>query len=135
MKPMMYLAGMMVGMLSVSHVHANVYHCVVDGQNVYTNKPNGNCQTAKLEKIGSYTSDKTILQRQNELNSAAAAPKPAAKPATTTTHVATANAAPNTAATATATASPQAKRDQGRREILTTELNNEKKPWHKHVWH
>lgn len=130
MKPIVCLACVSVGMLLVSTAHANVYHCVVNGQNVYTNKPNGNCQTAKLEKIGSYTSDKTLLARQNEAsNASAASPQAAAKPRTQTTTTAAAttnNAAPAPAATK-AVNHPQSHRDQGRRDILSTELSNEKK--------
>ncbi|UOO91808.1 hypothetical protein [Vitreoscilla stercoraria] len=130
MKPIIWLACVGFGMLSVSTAQANVYHCVVNGQNVYTNKPSGNCQTAKLEKIGSYTSDKTILARQNEANHASAANPPAAAPkartqtAAAATHAATPAPA---AATAKPVNHPQNHRDQGRRDILTTELSNEKK--------
>lgn len=126
MKPILWLACVGFGMLSVSAAQANVYHCVVNGQNVYTNKPHGNCQTAKLEKIGSYTSDKTILARQNEAsNTNNATPPAAAKPRTQTTAAATTNHA--TPAAAKPVNHPQSHRDQGRREILTTELSNEKK--------
>ena len=127
-------AGIMVCLCGMAQ--ASVYHCVVNGQNVYTNKPNGNCQTAKLDKLGSYTSDKAILARQNELSNAkiaaaneqsqsAASAKTRTTPASTTQQ---ANAQTAKPATTQAVAHrPQTQRDQGRREILMSELSNEKK--------
>ncbi|UOO88545.1 hypothetical protein LVJ82_13865 [Vitreoscilla massiliensis] len=143
-----FLLGCLSAVL-VPVAQANVYSCVVNGEKIYTNKKVGNCHSEKLDKIGSYTSDRSIIERQNRLSNEkiaaqrggnqdsnnntpavqqAAAPAvrsrpvvasapPASRPVSTAPVVA--NNTPSTPA--------QSHRDQGRREILMSELTNEKK--------
>ena len=145
-----FLLGCLSAMMATV-AQANVYSCIVNGEKVYTNKKVGNCHSEKLDKIGSYTSDRSIIDRQNRLSdekiasqrsgnqdnnnaappvqqaaapaarnnrpAVAAAPPPATRPVSTAPVVA--NNTPSTPA--------QSHRDQGRREILMSELTNEKK--------
>ena len=134
-----FLLGCLSAMLA-SVAQANVYSCIVNGEKIYTNKKVGNCHSEKLDKIGSYTSDRSIIDRQNRLSdekiaaqrngnqdnsnaappvqqAAVAAAPPATRPVSTAPVVA--NNTPSTPA--------QSHRDQGRREILMSELTNEKK--------
>lgn len=133
----------------LSTAQANVYSCTVNGEKIYTNKKSGNCHVEKLDKIGSYSSDRTILERQNRLADASIAAQNTANTssnhqaannqtshqASPPTHrpvkpVQTANNVPTRPANQVATAAPassQAGRDQGRRAILMSELSNEKK--------
>ena len=144
---------LLLGCLSavlVPVAQANVYSCVVNGEKIYTNKKVGNCHSEKLDKIGSYTSDRSIIERQNRLsdekiaaqrggnqdsNNNAPAVQQAAAPAVRS-RPAVASAAPpasrpvSTApvvANNTPSTPAQSHRDQGRREILMSELTNEKK--------
>ena len=143
-----FLLGCLSAVL-VPVAQANVYSCVVNGEKIYTNKKVGNCHSEKLDKIGSYTSDRSIIERQNRLSNekiaaqrggnqdsnnntpavqqaaapavrsrpAVASAPPASRPVSTAPVVA--NNTPSTPA--------QSHRDQGRREILMSELTNEKK--------
>ena len=138
--------------LMVPLAQANVYSCVVNGEKMYTNKKVGNCQSEKLDKIGSYTSDRSIIERQNRLsnekiaaqnggsqNSSNNAPPvqqaSASPPSSRPVRPIAAAAVPTRPATNipavannNAPAAPaQSNRDQGRREILMSELTNEKK--------
>ena len=127
---------------------ANVYSCTVNGEKVYTNKKSGNCHVEKLDRIGSYTSDKSILDRQDRLsnesiaaqrggNNQAAAPAvqqaaspPSSRPSrpiNTAAAVPTRPAVMPVAANTAPVPPAQSNRDQGRREILMSELGNEKK--------
>mgnify|MGYP003615791886 FL=1 len=144
-----FLLGCLSAMLA-SVAQANVYSCIVNGEKIYTNKKVGNCHSEKLDKIGSYTSDRSIIDRQNRLsdekiaaqrngnqdNSNAAPPvQQATAPAARNSRPAVAAAPPATrparTAPAVANTTPstpaQPHRDQGRREILMSELTNEKK--------
>ena len=144
-----FLLGCLSAMLA-SVAQANVYSCIVNGEKIYTNKKVGNCHSEKLDKIGSYTSDRSIIDRQNRLsdekiaaqrngnqdNSNAAPPvQQAAAPATRNNRPAVAAAPPATRPVSTApvvanntpSTPAQSHRDQGRREILMAELTNEKK--------
>ena len=143
---------LLLGCLSavlVPVAQANVYSCVVNGEKIYTNKKVGNCHSEKLDKIGSYTSDRSIIERQNRLsnekiaaqrggnqdsNSNAPAVQQAAAPAVRSRPaVASAPPASRPVSTAPVVANntpstpAQSHRDQGRREILMSELTNEKK--------
>jgi hypothetical protein len=62
-----FLLGCLSAMLA-SVAQANVYSCIVNGEKIYTNKKVGNCHSEKLDKIGSYTSDRSIIDRQNRLS-------------------------------------------------------------------
>lgn len=112
---------------------ANVYSCVVNGEKVYTNKRTSNCHEEKLDKLGSYSSDKAALYRSNQNTEPRVAPTPKNTSASINRSAAVptrpANPMGNAVATApTVTPAPaQSQRDQGRREILMTELSNEKK--------
>ena len=144
-----FLLGCLSAMLA-SVAQANVYSCIVNGEKIYTNKKVGNCHSEKLDKIGSYTSDRSIIDRQNRLsdekiaaqrngnqdNSNAAPPvQQAAAPAARNSRPAVAAAPPATRQVSTApvvanntpSTPAQSHRDQGRREILMSELTNEKK--------
>ena len=140
-----FLLGCLSAMMATV-AQANVYSCIVNGEKVYTNKKVGNCHSEKLDKIGSYTSDRSIIDRQNRLsdekiasqrsgnqdnNNAAPPVQQAAAPAARNSRPAVAAAPPATAAPALpkppkSTPAPS-HRDQGRREILMSELTNEKK--------
>ena len=144
-----FLLGCLSAMLA-SVAQANVYSCIVNGEKIYTNKKVGNCHSEKLDKIGSYTSDRSIIDRQNRLsdekiaaqrngnqdNSNAAPPvQQATAPAARNSRPAVAAAPPATRPVSTApvvanntpSTPAQSHRDQGRREILMSELTNEKK--------
>ena len=144
-----FLLGCLSAMLA-SVAQANVYSCIVNGEKIYTNKKVGNCHSEKLDKIGSYTSDRSIIDRQNRLsdekiaaqrngnqdNSNAAPPvQQAAAPAARNSRPAVAAAPPANRPVSTApvvanntpSTPAQSHRDQGRREILMSELTNEKK--------
>ena len=141
-----FLLGCLSAMLA-SVAQANVYSCIVNGEKIYTNKKVGNCHSEKLDKIGSYTSDRSIIDRQNRLsdekiaaqrngnqdNSNAAPPvQQAAAPAARNNRPAVAAAPPATRPVSTApvvanntpSTPAQSHRDQGRREILMSELTN-----------
>ncbi len=62
-----FLLGCLSAMMATV-AQANVYSCIVNGEKVYTNKKVGNCHSEKLDKIGSYTSDRSIIDRQNRLS-------------------------------------------------------------------
>ena len=62
-----FLLGCLSAMLA-SVAQANVYSCIVNGEKIYTHKKVGNCHSEKLDKIGSYTSDRSIIDRQNRLS-------------------------------------------------------------------
>ena len=143
---------LLLGCLSavlVPVAQANVYSCVVNGEKIYTNKKVGNCHSEKLDKIGSYTSDRSIIERQNRLsderiaaqrggnqdsnNNAPAVQQAAAPAVRSRPAVASAPPASRPVSTAPVVANntpstpAQSHRDQGRREILMSELTNEKK--------
>ena len=146
-----FLLGCLSAMMATV-AQANVYSCIVNGEKIYTNKKVGNCQSEKLDKIGSYTSYRSIIERQNRLsnekiaaqngnnqNSNNSAPPvqqaSASPPSSRPVRPIAAAAVPNRPATNipavannNAPAAPaQSNRDQGRREILMSELTNEKK--------
>ena len=138
-----------LGAVLVPVAQANVYSCVVNGEKIYTNKKVGNCHSEKLDKIGSYTSDRSIIERQNRLsdekiaaqrggnqdsnNNAPAVQQAAAPAVRSRPAVASAPPASRPVSTAPVVANntpstpAQSHRDQGRREILMSELTNEKK--------
>ena len=143
-----FLLGCLSAMLA-SVAQANVYSCIVNGEKIYTNKKVGNCHSEKLDKIGSYTSDRSIIERQNRLsderiaaqrggnqdsnNNAPAVQQAAAPAVRSRPAVASAPPASRPVSTAPVVANntpstpAQSHRDQGRREILMSELTNEKK--------
>ena len=138
-----------LGAVLVPVAQANVYSCVVNGEKLYTNKKVGNCHSEKLDRIGSYTSDRSIIERQNRLsdekiaaqrggnqdsnNNAPAVQQAAAPAVRSRPAVASAPPASRPVSTAPVVANntpstpAQSHRDQGRREILMSELTNEKK--------
>lgn len=93
---------------------AKVYTCVVNDGVVYTAKPNGNCQQAKLQPIGSY-SNSAAYRNTNRAPTVSIQPRARAS---------TRNTTPSSA-TATVSTAPRGN-DSGRRRILEQELNNER---------
>ncbi len=107
-------------LLLAANTHAaKIYTCVINGDTVYTSKPQGNCHSADLPSLGRYSSGGYQEQAVPKTQAAPVyqAPKGTAK-----------KAAPRQPAAPVVTQTPPpVKATGGRRQILEQELANERK--------
>ncbi len=104
-----------MGMFSAAS-HAAIYECKVNGETVYTSSSGPNCKGAKLQSIGSYSTNHSAPK-------AAPTARPKTQQAPARKNVATNNNNTNTQISS----ATQQQRDNSRSSILESELANEKK--------
>ena len=102
---------------------AAIYECVQNGKTVYTNKKSGDCKSAGLGFVGTYSSDKSAYSGVylDDASSYSRGSSSGGKSSSSTTR------RPTRSGTAAehVPSSTQAKRDTGRLGILQRELANE----------
>lgn len=126
MKPNLSHLLLAATLLTASGASASrIYTCTVNGQTVYTTRAKGNCHSADLPSIGSYSSTR---YEAPVYSAPEPAPTPVSAPkANTGKRTGKNTAAPTRPAASSASSAPKTPANNSRRAILETELSNERK--------